>query len=142
VFADYGYIGRLPKPDGNGTFLYLAGIHSQGTLGAAKYVADNLLSMYRLTKTRRFSTVVSCSYNPQTRGRTQRLQRAAGNILLPPRRELRRDREADVDYGRHALPPLGMTRSRELWLGSARRCVGALGEYPAVVGSWTRPSCS
>jgi hypothetical protein len=64
VFADYGYVGRLPKPDGSGTFLYLAGIHSQGTLGAAKYVADNLLAMYRQIKTRRFSAVVSCSYDP------------------------------------------------------------------------------
>jgi hypothetical protein len=28
-------------------------------------VAENLPSLYRLTKTRRFSTVVSCSYNPE-----------------------------------------------------------------------------
>jgi hypothetical protein len=67
VFTDYGYIGRLPKPDGRGTFLYLAGIHSQGTLGAAKYVADNLLILYRQMKTRRFSAVVACSYNPDAR---------------------------------------------------------------------------
>jgi hypothetical protein len=67
VSADYGYIGRLPQPDGRGTFLYLAGIHSQGTLGAAKYVADNLLTMYRLMKTRRFSAVVTCSYNPDAK---------------------------------------------------------------------------
>jgi predicted transcriptional regulator len=64
AFTDYGYIGRLPKPDGQGTFLYLAGIHAQGTLGAAKCVAENLLTMYRQVKTRRFSTVVSCSYDP------------------------------------------------------------------------------
>jgi predicted transcriptional regulator len=67
VFADYGYIGRLPKPDGHGTFLYLAGIHSQGTLGAAKYVADNLLTMHRQMKTRRFSAVVSCAYDPDAK---------------------------------------------------------------------------
>jgi hypothetical protein len=64
VFGDYGYIGRLPKPDGSGTFLYLAGIHAQGTLGAAKYVADDLLTLYRQMKTRRFSAVVSCAYDP------------------------------------------------------------------------------
>jgi hypothetical protein len=64
VFADYGYIGRLPKPDGRGTFLYLAGIHSQGTLGAARYVADNLLTMCRQMKTRRFSAIVFCAYDP------------------------------------------------------------------------------
>lgn len=67
VSFDYGYIGRLPKPDGKGTFLYLAGIHSQGTLGAAKYVADNLLTLYRQIKTRRFSAVVTCSYNPDAK---------------------------------------------------------------------------
>jgi hypothetical protein len=67
VSADYGYIGRLPKPDGHGTFLYLAGIHAQGTLGAAKYVADNLLTLYRQMKTRRFSAVVSCAYNPDAK---------------------------------------------------------------------------
>src|SRR4051794_6974063 len=64
VRADYGYIGRLPKPDGHGTFLYLAGIHSQGTLGAAKYVAEQLLPLYRQMKVRRFSAVVSCAYTP------------------------------------------------------------------------------
>jgi hypothetical protein len=64
VFTDYGYIGRLPKPDGRGTFLYMAGIHSQGTLGAAKYVADNLLTLHRQMKTRRFSAIVSCAYDP------------------------------------------------------------------------------
>jgi hypothetical protein len=64
VFADYGYIGRLPNPDGQGTFLYLAGIHSQGTLGAAKYLADNIPAMHRDTKARRFSAIALCSYNP------------------------------------------------------------------------------
>ncbi len=67
VSGDYAYIGRLPKPDGSGTFLYLAGIHSQGTLGAAKYVADNLLTMYRQMKTRRFSAIVSCAYDPDAK---------------------------------------------------------------------------
>jgi predicted transcriptional regulator len=67
VFADYGYIGRLPRPDGNGSFLYLAGIHAQGSLGAAKYVADNLLTLYREMRTRRFSTIVSCAYDPDAK---------------------------------------------------------------------------
>lgn len=64
VTADYGYLGRLPRPDRNGTFLYLAGIHAHGTLGAAKYLADNLQLMYRQIKTRRFSTIVRCAYDP------------------------------------------------------------------------------
>ena len=38
--VDYGYIGRLPRPDGRGTFLYLAGIHAMGTLGVTQYLED------------------------------------------------------------------------------------------------------
>ncbi|WP_249715148.1 winged helix-turn-helix domain-containing protein [Rhizomonospora bruguierae] len=62
--ADYGYVGRLPRPDGKGTFLYLAGTHAPGTLGAATYVANNLAELYRELKTRRFSTVVKCQFEP------------------------------------------------------------------------------
>jgi hypothetical protein len=61
--ADYGYVGRLPRPDGKGTFLYLAGTHAQGTLGAAHYVATNLGELYKDLKSRRFSTVVLCRYD-------------------------------------------------------------------------------
>lgn len=61
---DYGYIGRLPRPDGKGTFLYLAGTHAPGTLGATSYVVDNLPDLYRELKTRRFSTVVECRFDP------------------------------------------------------------------------------
>jgi predicted XRE-type DNA-binding protein len=62
--ADYGYVGRLPRPDGKGTFLYLAGTHAPGTLGAATYVADNLAELYKELKTRRFSTIVRCQFEP------------------------------------------------------------------------------
>lgn len=61
---DYGYIGRLPRPDGKGNFLYLAGTHAPGTLGAASYIIDNLPTLYRELKTRRFSTVVECEFDP------------------------------------------------------------------------------
>jgi len=63
--SDYGYIGRLPRPDGKGTFLYLAGTHAQGTLGAAHHVAEHLADLYRELKTRRFSTVIECHYDPK-----------------------------------------------------------------------------
>ncbi len=62
--ADYAYVGRLPRPDGKGTFLYLAGTHAPGTLGAACYLADNLSDLYKELKTRRFSTVIKCQYEP------------------------------------------------------------------------------
>jgi hypothetical protein len=63
--ADYAYVGRLPRPDGKGTFLYLAGLHAPGTLGAACFVVDNLTDLYRELKARRFSTVVRCEFEPR-----------------------------------------------------------------------------
>lgn len=62
--SDYGYIGRLPRPDGKGTFLYLAGTHAQGTLGAAAYLVENLIDLYKDLKTRRFSLIVECTSDP------------------------------------------------------------------------------
>lgn len=68
--TDYGYLGRLPRPDGRGSFLYLAGIHAMGTLGAAQYLEDHLDELYREVKTRRFSLLVACHYDPSTRAVT------------------------------------------------------------------------
>ena len=65
--ADYGYIGRLPRPDGKGHFLYLAGTHAQGTLGAARFVADNLPELYRELKSQPFSTVIGCQFDAKDR---------------------------------------------------------------------------
>ena len=61
--ADYAYLGRLPRPDGRGNFLYLAGIHAMGTLGAAQYLEDHLDELYREVKNRRFSLLVACTYD-------------------------------------------------------------------------------
>ncbi|WUR62259.1 sigma-70 family RNA polymerase sigma factor [Micromonospora chokoriensis] len=65
--VDYGYLGRLPRPDGRGTFLYLAGIHAMGTLGVAQYLEDHLDELYRDVKNRRFSLLVACTYDPKKR---------------------------------------------------------------------------
>lgn len=65
--VDYAYIGRLPRPDGAGTFLYLAGTHAPGTLGAAHFVADNITELHREVKNRRFSVLVTCQYAPKDR---------------------------------------------------------------------------
>jgi len=62
--ADYGYVGRLPRPDGKGTFLYLAGTHAPGTLGAAQWVVNNLTQLHKDLKTRRFSTIIRYEYEP------------------------------------------------------------------------------
>jgi hypothetical protein len=65
--VDYAYVGRLPRPDGMGSFLYLAGTHAPGTLGAAHFVADNITELHREVKNRRFSVLVACRYDPKDR---------------------------------------------------------------------------
>ncbi len=65
--ADYGYIGRLPRPDGRGTFLYLAGIHAMGTLGVAHYLTNHIDELYQEVKNRRWSALIECRYDPDSR---------------------------------------------------------------------------
>ena len=72
--TDYTYVGRLPRPDGKGTFLYLAGTHAPGTLGAAHFIADNIGSLYRELKSRRFSTLIACHYDPKDRKKILRTE--------------------------------------------------------------------
>ncbi|MFF2805770.1 sigma factor-like helix-turn-helix DNA-binding protein [Streptomyces sp. NPDC058000] len=64
--SDFGYLGRLPRLDGRGTFLYIAGIHSVGANGVVHYLENNLAELYREVRTRRFSTLISCRYDPKT----------------------------------------------------------------------------
>lgn len=68
--GDYAYLGRLPRPDGQGTFLYIAGIHATGTLGAAQYLAEHLTDLHRDLKTRRFSMLLSCRLDADSRAVT------------------------------------------------------------------------
>lgn len=65
--ADYAYIGRLPRPDSKGTFLYLAGIHAMGTLGAATYLCSHAEELYEQVKNRRWSVLIECRYDPDSR---------------------------------------------------------------------------
>lgn len=39
---DVGYLGRLPRPDGAGSLLAIAGIHTQGSLGVVQLLASDL----------------------------------------------------------------------------------------------------
>ncbi|MFF9575178.1 sigma factor-like helix-turn-helix DNA-binding protein [Streptomyces rubiginosohelvolus] len=64
--GDVGYLGRLPRLDGKGTFLYIAGIHAIGANGVVHFLENNLAELYRTVRTRRFSTLISCKYNPKT----------------------------------------------------------------------------
>ncbi|GAA1423028.1 sigma factor-like helix-turn-helix DNA-binding protein [Catellatospora coxensis] len=65
--VDYAYLGRLPRPDGKGTFLYLAGIHAPGTAGAVHHVETHLPELYRDVKNRRWSMIVATRFDPATR---------------------------------------------------------------------------
>ncbi len=64
--GDFGYLGRLPRLDGKGTFLYIAGVHAIGANGVVHYLENNLAELYREVRTRRFSTLISCRYDPKT----------------------------------------------------------------------------
>lgn len=65
--ADIAYFGRLPRPDGQGTFLYIAGIHAPGAPGVVHWLTTELPAVYAEVKLRRFSTLVSCRFDPDTR---------------------------------------------------------------------------
>ncbi len=62
-----GYLGRFNRPDGRGTFLYLAGIHAVGVHVAAHYVEHNLAGLYDQVRTRRFSALVEGDLDPASR---------------------------------------------------------------------------
>lgn len=63
---DYAYLGRLPRLDGRGFFLYIAGIHAVGAPGAVHYLANNLSELYTEVKAKRFSTLIECEFDPDT----------------------------------------------------------------------------
>lgn len=64
---DYGYLGRLPRPDGRGSFLVAGGLHATGTQGVIAYLETALAYLYAEVKTRKFSMIVECDYDPETR---------------------------------------------------------------------------
>lgn len=64
---DVAYVGRLPRPDGKGDFLYLAGVHAMGTLGAAKYLTEHIHDLHQEVKNRRWSTLVEVRYDAESR---------------------------------------------------------------------------
>lgn len=64
--VDIGYLGRLRRPDGRGTFLVCAGVHATGTQGVVAYLETHLAELYREVKLRQFSTLIECEYDPDT----------------------------------------------------------------------------
>jgi len=64
--SDVAYFGRLPRIDGRGTFLYMAGIHAPGPAGVIHYLSRELSDLYREVGTRRFSTLIESRFDPAT----------------------------------------------------------------------------
>lgn len=65
--ADCAYIGRLPRPDGQGSFLYIAGIHAAGTHGAARYLVNNAPELHKQVKDKLFSVLIRADYETHER---------------------------------------------------------------------------
>jgi transposase len=63
---DAAYLGRLERPDGAGTFLAIAGIHPQGSLGVAHLLATDISALWGQAADSPFSVVVGITYDPET----------------------------------------------------------------------------
>ena len=53
--------------DARGTFIYIAGIHAMGSNGVIHYLDQHLAEVYREVKTKRFSALIQCEFDPDTR---------------------------------------------------------------------------
>jgi hypothetical protein len=63
---DVGYLGRLSRPDGRGSLLAIAGIHTQGSLGVVQLLSSDLNMLWGQVGEHRFSTLVGVEYDPET----------------------------------------------------------------------------
>jgi hypothetical protein len=64
--SDVAYLGRLPRPDGNGRLIAFTGIHPQGTLGAVQFITTEIAALWAQVKDSEFSVVLDVRYNPDT----------------------------------------------------------------------------
>ncbi|GIH73305.1 sigma-70 family RNA polymerase sigma factor [Sphaerimonospora thailandensis] len=64
--TDSAFLGRLPRPDGKGSFLAIAGIHPNGSLGVIHLLANEIATLWGQVGDQRFSCVVSVEYEPQS----------------------------------------------------------------------------
>ena len=64
--SDIAYFGRLPRLDGRGTFIYMAGIHAPGPAGVIHYLTSELSGLYREVGLQRFSTLIESRFDPAT----------------------------------------------------------------------------
>jgi transcriptional regulator with XRE-family HTH domain len=65
--ADVGYLSRLRRPDGNGTFILLTGIHAVGSHGIIDFLRRELADLYEQVDLQPFSTLIATEYDPSTR---------------------------------------------------------------------------
>ena len=63
---DVGYLGRLPRPDGQGTLLAIAGVHPEGSLGVVHLLTTDIGTLWGQVGNEPFSVVVGTEYDPVT----------------------------------------------------------------------------
>ncbi|MCD0452417.1 sigma-70 family RNA polymerase sigma factor [Actinocorallia sp. API 0066] len=63
---DVGYLGRLPRPDGNGNVLLVAGVHPEGSLGVVHLLTTDIGTLWGQVGDEAFSVVVGTEYDPST----------------------------------------------------------------------------
>ncbi|MFE5909687.1 sigma-70 family RNA polymerase sigma factor [Streptomyces wedmorensis] len=78
--TDIAYLGRLPRPDGQGNFLLIAGVHAVGSLGVAHFLSENVTDLYKQLGTAPFSMVIAADYDPTTK--TISSSRALSDVLM------------------------------------------------------------
>jgi hypothetical protein len=65
--GDVAYLSRQARPDGNGSFILLTGIHAVGSSGVIHYLTRELADLYEQVGIRRFSTLIASSPRGSTR---------------------------------------------------------------------------
>jgi hypothetical protein len=63
---DIGYLGRLPRPDGKGSLLAIAGVHPEGSRGVVHLLTTDIGSLWGQLGDSPFSVVVGTEYDPRT----------------------------------------------------------------------------
>ena len=65
--GDVAYLSRQARPDGNGSFILLTGIHAVGSHGIIDFLRRELADLYEQVDLQPFSTLIATEYDPVTR---------------------------------------------------------------------------
>ncbi|MEV6845468.1 sigma-70 family RNA polymerase sigma factor [Actinoplanes sp. NPDC051411] len=63
---DVAYLGRLPRPDGEGSLVIFTGIHPQGSLGVVDLICNRISDLYSEVRDSNFSVLVGTAYDHET----------------------------------------------------------------------------